>query len=425
MSMTYGEALDYIHAVGFFGSRPGLDRISELCSRLGDPQKSLTFIHVAGTNGKGSVCATLARILTAAGLKAGLYTSPYVSFFEERIRLCGEPIPKTRLAEVIEKVKNAADGMSDSPTEFEVITAAAFLYYFEEKCDAVVLETGLGGRLDATNIIEKPALTVITGISLDHKDVLGDTEEKIAAEKGGIIKPNVPLVLAKCGEAARDVLLKIAADKTAPVTKVDYTRITDKTFSLDGARFNMRPYGEVVLSLTGVYQVNNAAVAITAAEALKGAGFNITESDILSGVSSAVWNARFEVISREPTVVYEGAHNAEGAEALAENIRVLLGGEVILLAGVMADKDFPGMAKTLSPYIKRAFTVKPDNPRALDSGELAKTFESRGIKALPCDTVESGVKAALAAAREDNLPLVMSGTLYMYKQAKDAVLKYL
>ena len=425
MSMTYSRALDYIHAVGFFGSKPGLDRIRELCARLGDPQKSLTFIHVAGTNGKGSVCSMLSEILISAGLKTGLYTSPYVSLFEERIRLCGEPIPKTRLAEVIEKVKNAADGMEDAPTEFEVITAAAFLYYFEEKCDAVVLETGLGGRLDATNIIEKPALTVITGISLDHRDVLGDTEEKISAEKGGIIKKNVPLVLARCGKAATDVLKRIAKEKNAPVFAVDYAGITDKTYSLDGARFNMRPYGEVRLSLAGVYQINNAAVAITAAEALIRAGFNITEKDILSGVSGAVWNARFEVISRDPVTVYDGAHNPEGAAALAENIKVLLGGKVILLAGIMADKDCQGIAKKLSPYIKRAFTVKPDNPRAMGAVELAKVFEENNVTALPFDTVENGVKAALDAAKAENLPLVISGTLYMYEQAKDAALKYL
>ncbi|MBR5923084.1 MAG: bifunctional folylpolyglutamate synthase/dihydrofolate synthase [Clostridia bacterium] len=425
MGITYKEALDYIHAVGFFGSKPGLERIRELCRLLGDPQKGLDFIHVAGTNGKGSVCSMLSEILTSAGLKTGLYTSPFVSFFEERIRVCGKPIPKRRLAGIIEKVKTCADRMADRPTEFEIITAAAFVYYREEKCDAVVLETGLGGRLDATNIIEKPLAAVITGISLDHKAVLGDTEEKIAAEKGGIIKPDIPLVLARCGEAAKSAILGIAESKNAPVTEVDYGKLTGKAFSLDGCRFDMPPYGEVRLSLAGVYQADNAAVAITAAEVLKSRGLPIKNKDIIAGVKKAKWDARFEVISKSPLTVYDGAHNAEGAAALAENIRVLLGSRVILLAGVMADKDYSLIAETLSPLTEHVFTVTPETLRALPCGKFARVFASLGVDATPCDSIEKGVCQAVAAAKETGLPLVLSGTLYMYRQAKDAALEYL
>ena len=417
--MEYKEALDYIHSLGVFGSRPGLERIRELCRRLGDPQEKIKFIHIAGTNGKGSVCAMLSSVLRRSGLKVGLYTSPYISFFEERIRINGEPISKTRLAETLQKVKSVADSMNEEITEFEIITAVAFVYFFEEKCDVVVLETGLGGRLDATNIIKAPLLSVITGIAMDHTSVLGDTLEKIAAEKGGIIKRGCPVVSADMPAGAKGVLRNIAADLSAPLYEVDYGRVTDKSFSLDGTAFTMEPYGKINLSLSGVYQADNAAVCITAAEVLKNAGFRVSAKHIKEGLLRARWQARFEILSRSPLIIYDGAHNAQGAAALRENIERILGKKAVLLTGVMADKDYCLIAEILAPVLKEVFTVTPDNPRSLNSKDLAKVFSSLGVKATAFDDMKKGFCLAKSVAEKSGLPLIISGTLYMYNSISD------
>ncbi len=419
--MTYKQSIDYIHSREVFGSRPGLERIRDLCEKLSNPQKSLKFIHIAGTNGKGSVCSMISSVLRCEGLKVGLYTSPYISFFEERIKINGEPIPKKRLAEIIEKIKFFEDKSEDGITEFEVITAAAFVYFYEEKCDIVVLETGLGGRLDATNIIENPIVSVITGIGLDHTAVLGQTTEKIAYEKGGIIKTGCNVVLASVDEGARRVLTDIAKTRSAPVTEVDYSRITNKRFSLDGTEFSVQPYGKINLSLNGVYQADNAATAITALEVLKDSGLKISDEHIICGLGGAVWPARFEVIKKDPTVIYDGAHNQNGAAALAENIKTVLGSKAVLICGVMADKAYPLIAKTLAPYIKKVFTVTPDNPRALSSAALADEFICCGVNAKAHNTVSEAVEEALLYAKKENLPLVISGTLYMYKQIMEII----
>lgn len=419
MSMTYKEAMEYISAAGVFGSRPGLTRIKKLCSKLGDPQKDTNFIHVAGTNGKGSVCAMLDSVLRCAGLKVGLYTSPYISFFEERIRLDGKPVSKRKLTRAIEKVKSAADSAGDEFTEFEIITAAAFLCFDEEKCDVVVLETGLGGRLDATNVIDRPLVSVITGIALDHTAVLGETEEKIAAEKGGIIKRGCPVVAGDCSPAVKRVIEEIAAENSAPVIAADYGRIKKPRLSIDGTEFTVEPYGKIKLTLSGAYQAENAAVCITAVEALKAAGVEISSDALKEGLYAARWPARFETLLKEPLTVYDGAHNENGAKALERNIRKILGGRVILVTGVMADKDCAAIIKTLAPCAMRVFTVTPENPRSLCAERLAQGYKNAGADAVACASVKEGIKAALTLAKKEKLPIVIAGTLYLYKQITD------
>ncbi len=418
--MTYSEAISYIHSLGVFGSRPGLSRVRELCKALDNPQEKIRFIHIAGTNGKGSVCSMLSEILISSGLKVGLYTSPFISFFEERIKINGEPISKERLAEVVERVKLCADKLSEPVTEFEIITAAAFLFFYQESCDVVVLETGLGGRLDATNIISSPLISVITGIGLDHTAVLGDTVEKIAAEKAGIIKKNCPVVLARCESGAASVIKGVAESLNADVFDVDYLRAQNKAFKVGETSFDIEPYGRITLRLSGVYQADNALTCITAAEVLKST-LNISDAAIKRGLLNARWPARFEVIRENPLIIYDGAHNPQGVAALAQNIKQILGGSVILLAGVMADKDYNSMAKTLFPFIKEAFTVTPDNSRALSAEELCRVFKDFDIPATACKTAYEGVKAAVSAAKEHKLPIVTCGTLYMYKQIKDVI----
>lgn len=419
--MTYDEAISYIHYHRVFGSRPGLSRITELCGKLSNPQKKTGFIHVAGTNGKGSVCAMLESVLRCAGLKTGLYTSPYISFFEERIKVNGESVSKPELAKIIERIKSIAEKCKDDITEFEIITAAAFVYFFEKKCDVVVLETGLGGRLDATNIIESPLLSVITGISLDHTEILGDTVEKIAYEKGGIIKSGCPVVLADMPDGAGKVLKDIAKNKNSPLINVDYNRIKDERFSVGGTSLSVYPYGRVDLALSGVYQAKNAMVAITAAEVLKENGLPVSEEDIKKGLYLSRWPARFETLSSSPLIIYDGAHNLQGAAALKQNINEILREKVILLTGIMADKDYREIAKTLSPCLAEVFTVTPDNPRALGASELCGVFKGFGVKSTACRTVKDGVEKAIFSAKIHNLPIVISGTLYIYKQITDVL----
>ncbi len=421
--MTRDEAISYIHSVSWRGSRPGLERIRELCRALGDPQKSLRFIHVAGTNGKGSVCAQLASVLTAAGYKTGLFTSPFVSFFEERIEIDGEPIPGDALGRVTERVRSAAEKMSDPPTEFELLTAVGFEYFKEAECDAVVLETGLGGRLDSTNVIDPPALAVVTGIGLDHTALLGDTEEKIAAEKAGIIKAGSAVVVGPLSDEAFAPIASRARELSCPLVRSDRDRIASPRLTPFGASFSAQPYGELKMNLAGVHQLDNVSVVLTAAEVLNGRGFRIKNEDIKKGLAAARWSARFEPLLDDPLTVYDGAHNPDGIRALTENVKVLLGGRAILVFGVMADKDFGEMIKTVAPVADRVFTVKPDNPRSLDPEKAAALFREVGVPAEKCETVAEGVRRAGAAAKETKLPVLIMGTLYMYAEAADAVLR--
>lgn len=423
--MNYNKAIDYIETAGLLGSKPGLSRITELCRRLGNPQEKIKYVHIAGTNGKGSVCAMLNEILISSGYKTGLFTSPHLISFRERIKINGAPIPKERLAEITEKIKQCANDMPDKPTEFEIATAAAFMYFYEEKCDIAVLETGLGGRLDATNIIKSPLLSVITGISLDHTAILGDSIEKIAAEKGGIIKENCPLVLAACKPEANSVIENIAKERRSPLFKVDYSRQGNISVSLGGTAFDFAPYGKINLSIIGVCQAKNAATAITAAEVLNSIGIKTGEKPLLKGLKNTRWQARFEILNQNPLIIYDGAHNSEGAAALKENLLAAGINKAVFLTGVMADKDYTGMVNILSPLAQCVFTVTPHNPRALDAQTLKDTFCALGVPAMAFDTVDNGVLPAINAAKKENLPLVICGSLYMYGELKTRLADFL
>ena len=249
--MTYEEALEYIHGINWTFCKPGLERITELCSRLGDPQKSLKFIHVAGTNGKGSFCSMIESVLRHSGYRTGLYTSPYIRYFNERMCVEGSPISNRELAEITEYVRPIADSMTDKPTEFELITAIAFEYFRRKKCDVVVLEAGMGGRLDSTNVISSPLLSVITGIALDHMAFLGDTVEKIAAEKAGIIKNGCPVLFGGEDEGAASVIANKACEMGAEFSRVDYSRLEGVVSDLSGSRFDFGTYKDIKIKLLG------------------------------------------------------------------------------------------------------------------------------------------------------------------------------
>lgn len=414
--MNGREAVEYIHSTSWLGSRPGLERISELCSLMENPQDRLRVIHVAGTNGKGSFCSMLSSVLTACGYKTGLFTSPYVVSFNERIRIDGKDIPDDKLGEVTEAVGKYAESMKDHPTEFELLTAVAFEYFAREECDFVVMEAGLGGRLDSTNVISKPIMSVITGVALDHTEYLGDTTEKIAREKAGIIKSGVPVVFGEGDCSARRVIRETADNIGSSLTETDYSLISDEESSLAGSSFKFGGAAEAYkIALVGKYQIKNAALVLSAVDVLRKIGVKIPESSLRAGLAAARWRARFELLSENPDVIYDGAHNPQGIDAAVRNIKHFFGEtRPIILTGVMADKDHEAMTRALAPIARLVHTVKPDNPRAMDASALAAEFETAGVRAVSHGNMIEAVRAALNDAEREPCPLIALGTLYMY-----------
>ena len=422
--MTYEEALSYIHSISWKGSVPGLSRISDLMDALGNVQNKLKIVHVAGTNGKGSTCSMLESILRTAGYRTGLYVSPFIERFNERMCVNGQPIPDGTLAELTAHVKTFADKMEDAPTEFELITAIAFEYFYREKCDIVVLETGMGGRLDCTNIIDTAEVSVITGIALDHVAFLGDTFEKIAAEKAGIIKAGVPVIWGGTHDGASAVIAEKAKEMGAPLYTPNYRRLTTHECSLkEGIRFSYKNRSALAVQLRGSYQPHNAAIALETVDCLRSLGWCIPEEAVRTGLANARWRARFELLATDPIAVYDGGHNLEGVTAAAESIDLYFPGEkVVLLTGVMEDKEYRKMAELLAPLTSAIVTVTPDNPRSLSAAKYAEVFGALGVSATAADSIPDGVAKAVELAKEQGRVLIMLGSLYMYADVKAALL---
>jgi len=420
--MNYKEALDYIHSVNWTFCKPGLERIKALCTALGEPQKKLRFIHVAGTNGKGSTSAMLASILQKAGYRTGLYTSPYIRTFCERIRVDGENIPEEKLATLTERIRPIADQMKDKPTEFELITALAFEYFYQSECDVVVLEVGLGGRLDSTNVIENTALSIITGIDFDHTALLGNTIGEIATEKAGIIKPCRPVLFGGEEGVARDTVRNVAFEKNAPFYTVDRSSYQQKGATLDGTTFDYLHYTDLHLPLLGAYQPYNATLVLTAIDLLCEQGFAIDEEAVRKGLAAVRWPARFELFSRDPVIIYDGGHNPEGVRAAVASVKAYFPNQrVNILGGVMADKERGEMIQTMKPIAARAFAVTPNNPRALAAAEYAAQLASYGIPASSYESVSEGVKAAVESSKKEGIPLLCLGSLYLYEEVEAAL----
>lgn len=424
--MTYKEALEYIHSVTWMGSRPGLSRITELCEKMNNPQNSLRFVHVAGTNGKGSFCCMLSEILSAAGYRVGLFTSPFIKEFNERIRINGENIADEDLAEVTEYVRGFADTMADLPTEFELITAIALEYFRRQNCDIVVLEVGMGGRLDSTNVINTPVLSVITEISLDHTGMLGDTVEAIAAEKAGIIKAGVPVMFSGTDGRARAVVADTAEKMGCAITYPMYDTLCVEQSSVDGSTFTYEGQAGYTISLAGLYQPRNAAAVICAVTALRQEGYSISEDALRAGLACARWSARFELLRRDPVIIYDGGHNPGGVTvSFASVAQYFPGVKCTALSGIMADKDYAETVEISAPHIARVFTVTPEVPRALRGEAYAEAYRACGVDAIPCESIEPGVAAAIADARREGRPLIIFGSLYMYADIVSAVDKVL
>ena len=413
--MNYTQALEYIHSVSWRGSVPGLSRIRELCERMGHPEKGLRCIHIAGTNGKGSTAAYLTSILRAAGYRVGTFTSPYVRTFNERIAIDGRPVSNYLLAKAVEAAKPHADAMADRPTEFELITAVGFEIFRRKKVDVVVLEVGLGGRYDSTNIIKSPLLSVITGIAFDHMQLLGNTLGAIASEKAGILKQNCPAVMARLADEAKQVLEAEAKAQNAPITEVDPDAITVHADTLLGIEMDYKERKNLHTSLIGGYQPRNIALVCEAVDALCKVGVQISEDALYEGISTAKWPARFELLSSEPPVVFDGGHNEEGVRAAIETAKHVFGEKVIILTGVMADKAYAPMADLIAPVAREVFTLKPDNPRAMEADALAAVYAERGVPAKGYPTIAAALQAARARAKKLGAPLLILGSLYLYK----------
>ncbi len=413
--MTYSQALEYIHSINWTFCKPGLERTEELCKGLNNPQNNLKFIHVAGTNGKGSFSSMLSSVLTEAGYRVGLYTSPYITYFNERMAINGVPISNDELVLVTEKVKKVADKMTDKPTEFELVTAIAFEYFNRNKCDYVVLECGLGGRLDSTNVISTSVLSVITGISLDHTAILGNTVEEIAREKAGIIKENVPVLWCGKDENAKNEIENAAKNRHAPLYFVNHEEINIKEMTLEGTTLDFHPYSEIKIKLLGSYQPLNCANVLSAVKILKENGVQISDENVKSGLLKAKWSARFEIISQNPLVIFDGAHNPEGVCASVASVENYFENErLLVLTGVMADKDYNYIANQISKIADEVFCITPDNPRALNAEEYASVFSSLNVKANGYKTVKEAVECAILKAKTEKKALVCLGSLYMY-----------
>ena len=418
--MTYEEALNAIHAVHWQGHKPGLGRTRALLSALGDPHKALRFVHVAGTNGKGSTAAMLDSCLRAAGYKTGLFTSPYINRFNERVQVDGVPIPDGDLVRLVERVQPAAAAMADTPTEFEFITALGMLWFAEQRCDIVVLEVGLGGALDSTNVIDPPECAVITALGLDHVKELGPTLADIAAAKAGIIKPGSPAVSYGGAPEADRVIAAAARACGAPLTVVDFTRLRLRGAGLDGQTFDFDGLAGLTLPLLAGYQPRNAAVAVTALRALRARGWDIPDEAIRRGLASVRWPGRFELLRRSPPFLLDGSHNAHGMRATADSLRSLFPGQkFVFLVSIMADKDADEMLRLLLPLAKAFVTVTAPSPRAIPAADLAARIEALGGRAEPAASIPAAVERAAALAAGG--PAAALGTLYFSGEVRQAV----
>ena len=402
--------------------------MQHLLARLGNPQKELKCVHVAGTNGKGSTCALLASILQRAGYRTGLYTSPHLTDFSERIRIDGEEIPHDEVVRLAQRVLTEAEACRAEGfplTEFELITAMAFLWFREQGCAVCVLETGLGGRCDATNVIESPLLTVLTSISLDHTKILGDTIEQIAFEKSGILKQGVPCVCyPDLPRAAEGVIRMTAQVQSARLVVAPLKDLTFVDASLRGTRLLTERSMPLTLPLLGEHQMKNAAVVLACVKELRALGWEIPDSAVQEGFANVSFPARMEVLSETPPVLLDGAHNPEGTAALAKAVKKYVTKKrMIGVCGMMEDKNVREAVRKLDGVMEKVYTVAPDSPRAMSAKALAAEWERRRIDAEPVASVREALEKALEEGAQRGV--LVCGSLYLAGEARPLLKKLL
>ena len=417
--MNYVEAMEYITNTAKFGSNYGLERTEKILELLGNPHKKLKCIHIAGTNGKGSTTAMISKILIEEGYKVGMYTSPFLEEFEERIQVDGKNISKEHLSEMVSEVAEAVNKVIalgyDHPTEFEIITCTMFLYFYIQKVDFAVVEVGLGGRLDSTNVIV-PVVSVITSISFDHMNILGDSLEQIASEKAGIIKEGVPVVLFPQEKESFKVIEKVCHEKNSKLIKVlaDSAQYLQTVGCKQSISLNTKNEEyDILLSLLGKHQLLNCAVAVNTIEELNRQGVYIRKESIISALSNVEWHGRLEVMNNKPLVVIDGAHNIDGIKKLRDSVETHFKYEkMVLILGILADKQVEEMIEIIAPLADRIVAVTPNSERAQLAEELKNVIDKYDVR---CEAVEDYKEAYLRAFNycgNDDL-LLISGSLYM------------
>ena len=415
------EAVEYIHSITWMGSKPGLERTRELLKKMGNPQDSLRFIHIAGTNGKGSTAAMSASILRKAGYKVGLFTSPCLYKFNERIQINGEPISDEDLAEVTSFVKPLAAEQADHPTEFELVSCIGFEYFKRKGCDMVVLEVGMGGALDSTNVIRVPEVAVLTNIGLDHTDFLGNTLEEIAHTKAGILKEGGNAVLYPGAPEVERVVETICAQRNIRLRKANFAALRLRSHGLEGQTFDCGNRTGLELPLLGDHQLHNAAVVLAVMDTLIEKGWQITEEHIRQGLREVTWPGRFDIVRRDPLFIIDGGHNPQCMEALAKNIRDYLAGrKIVALTGVLADKDYGQMYLPVLPFVSEFVCITPPSPRKLEARDLALHLQQAGAKASACESIPEGVRTALEKAGTVGVVLCF-GSLYSIADIRAAL----
>ena len=422
--MDWNEAIALLHGANWKHTKIGLERMRDFMHALGDPQEKLRYVHIAGTNGKGSACVMTQSILTAAGFRTGLYISPHLDQFNERLSIDGQMISDADLRRLAARVRAAAETLGEEPTDFEMITAMAFCWFEEQHCALVVLEVGMGGRLDATNVISHPEVCAIMHIGLDHTEFLGDTVEQVAAEKAGILKPGADCVLYHQLAGVMDVVQQrfadVNPDAAARLIITDPTAFTARARTIDGQVFDYRACRHLRIQLLGNYQMENAMAVLDIIDCLIRRGWGITENAIRAGLAQATWPGRFEVLSREPLLIVDGAHNPNGVEALVDTIRAYFPDQKInFVMGVMKDKDYHTMLRLIAPYAARFITELPDAHRALRPEQLKS--EIRAYFDGPVETADSvtaAVERAMEIAEGTDAITICFGSLYQVAEIR-------
>ena len=423
--MDWNEAIALLHGANWKHTKIGLERMRDFMHALGDPQEKLRYVHIAGTNGKGSACVMTQSILTAAGFRTGLYISPHLDQFNERLSIDGQMISDADLRRLAARVRAAAETLGEEPTDFEMITAMAFCWFEEQHCDLVVLEVGMGGRLDATNVISSPEVCAIMHIGLDHTEFLGDTVEQVAVEKAGILKPGADCVLYHQLPGVMEVVQKRFADvnhdAAARLVITDPTAFTAHARNIDGQVFDYRARQHLRIQLLGNYQMENAMAVLDIIDCLIRRGWGISKDAIRTGLARATWPGRFEVLSRDPLLIVDGAHNPNGVEALVDTIRAYFPDQKInFVMGVMKDKDYHTMLRLIAPYAARFITELPDAHRALRPEQLKS--EIRAYFDGPVETADSvtaAVQRAMEIAEGTNVITICFGSLYQVAEIRN------
>lgn len=417
--MNYEQAIDYIEQTDTPRQRYGLEKLKQALHLMGDPQEKVPYVHIAGTNGKGSTASMLSSILNHAGLRCGLYTSPHLQRYNERFQIAGEPISDEQLIQSVQRVQQVCEQLGGTPIVFEVLTLMAFELFARLDCQIAVLEVGIGGRLDSTNCIPSPQAAVVTQLGLDHTETLGDTIEQIAWQKGGIAKPGSRLVMAAQQEEAMEVVRQICRQEDCAFCVADPKRMQLLSSTLKGQRVLDEHFGELLIPLAGGHQIKNAANVLCTVEQLVQRGWKIPTEAVRDGLAAAKWSARFELLDESPYFILDGGHNPQCVQAAMDALEQFFPGKkAVILTGMMQDKDTEQMLEQMAEHAACFVCLHPDSPRALSAEQLAQQVKERfGLPAFCCESIAQGVALAQEKAGSDGLVCAL-GSLYLAAEVR-------